>query len=52
LLPDSGHENRVTEDQVNKALAAGMPMGIGMAIQELFKLLKERRDGGEEHPAE
>jgi hypothetical protein len=52
LLPDSGHANRVTEDQVNKALAAGMPMGIGMAIQELFKLLKERRDGEEEHPAE
>lgn len=44
LLPGSGHELAITQDQIIKAGEAGVTEGIGMAILELVGLRKRAKE--------
>lgn len=43
LVPDFGHKNAVTFDQVKRAGAAGLSEAVGMALLEIVNLRKQAR---------
>lgn len=47
LMPGTKSPLAITEDQINKSMAAGMTMGIGMAMREVFNLRKQAMDAKE-----
>lgn len=47
LMPNSGHELAITQEQVQQALDAGVTQGIGTAMIELVGLRESKKDDGE-----
>lgn len=43
LMPDSGHQNAIKQEQVEQAAKSGMTNGIGLAILELLALRQQAR---------
>jgi len=48
LMPDSGHELAITEQQIKQAVEAGVTQGIGTAMIELVGLRRAKKGDDEE----
>jgi hypothetical protein len=45
LMPNSGHETCITQEQIQKAIEAGVTQGIGTAMIELVGLRQSKTEG-------